>query len=78
MDIQEASAHVVAHEAQQHFRLVDFNQVRHVRGTAAARVEVDVDGSWLWMSAQDVRLNMRDFGDHPELRKALSHYGESA
>lgn len=61
-----------------HFRLVDFNQTRHLRGKPAARVEVDPDGAWLWMTAQDLRLNIRDFGDHPELRKALQSYGASA
>jgi hypothetical protein len=67
-----------AAEPAQHFRLVDFNQTRHFRGKPAARVEVDPDGEWLWMTAQDVRLNIRDFGDHPELQKALQAYGVRA
>lgn len=61
-------------EGRQHFRLVDFNMTRHCRGKPAARVEVDADGAWLWMTAEDVRLNIRDFGDHPELRRALHAY----
>jgi len=66
-----------ADRAHQHWRLVDFNQTRHFRGRPAAKVEVDPNGTWLWMTARDVRLNIRDFGDHPELRKALQAYGEN-
>lgn len=62
----------------QHWRLVEFNVTRAFRGKPAARVEVDPDGTWLWMSTQDLHANIRDNGDHPELRKALQAYGGGA
>ena len=74
---EQPPAHAAGLGRSQHWRLVDFNQTRHFRGRPAARVEIDPDGSWLWMTAQDVRLNILDHGDHPELRKALQAYGEN-
>ncbi|MFG0787963.1 hypothetical protein [Delftia tsuruhatensis] len=58
-----------------HWRLVEFHARRAMRDAPAARVEVDTDGEWLWMTPRDIRLNIRDHGDHPELRKALAAYG---
>lgn len=59
------------------WRLVDFNPRRHARGAEAARVYIYEDGEmvdWLWMSARDARLNIRDHGDHPELRRVIEAY----
>jgi len=56
------------------FLLVDFNQRRKMRGADAARMQVDDDGDWLWMSKRDLQRNIKDFGPHPELLKALEHY----
>lgn len=58
----------------QHWRFIEFNDRRDMRGAPAARVEIDPSGEWLWMTAKDVRLNIRDHGDHPELQKALNAY----
>lgn len=58
----------------QHWKFIEFNSRRAARGAPAARVEVDPDGEWLWMTALDIRLNIRDHGEHPELRKALAAY----
>ena len=60
---------------KQHFRFIEFNDRRALRGADAARVEVDTDGDWLWMNKRDIRANMKEFGDHPELQKALDAYG---
>jgi len=54
------------------FKFIEFNPRRKARGAEAARVACD--GSWLWMSKRDVELNIRDFGPHPELLKALESY----
>jgi hypothetical protein len=56
------------------FKFVEFNHRRKLRGVEAARVEVD--GEWLWMSKRDIKLNIRDFGPHPELLKALEAYSQ--
>lgn len=56
------------------FLLVEFNPRRKSRGADAARVQVDDDGDWLWMSKSDLKMNITDFGPHPELLKALEHY----
>ena len=45
-----------------------------MRGADAARMQVDDDGDWLWMSKRDLQRNIKDFGPHPELLKALEHY----
>lgn len=60
---------------QQHWRLVEFNDRRAMRGADAARVEIEPDGEWLWMSKRDIKMNIKEFGDHPELQKALAAYG---
>lgn len=63
------------------FKFIEFNERRALRGKEAARVEVTdpedpEDGSgWLWMSRKDIKLNIRDHGDSPELQKALAAYG---
>lgn len=64
-----------------HFTFIEFHQRRAMRGAEAARVEVidpeDPDGGpgWLWMSRKDIRANIAQHGDHPELLKALAAYG---
>lgn len=35
---------------------------------------MEVDGEWMWMSTFDLHFNVRDFGPHPELMKALDAY----
>lgn len=54
------------------FLFIEFNPRRKARGVEAARVEAN--GDWLWMSKRDIELNIRDFGPHPELLKALECY----
>jgi hypothetical protein len=56
------------------FVFVEFNPRRKMRGVEAARVQVDDDGGWLWMSKLDLQRNIDDFGPHPELLKAMEHY----
>ncbi len=58
------------------FRLIEFNPRRFERGAEAARVAVIEDGQegWLWMSAEDIRNNLREFGENLELRRALGAY----
>lgn len=63
---------------QQHFKFIEFNDRRAMRGAEAARVEVSPDGEWLWMSKTDIWLNMKEFGAHAELQKALEAYGAFA
>jgi hypothetical protein len=58
-----------------YWRFIEFNDRRAMRSKEAARVEVDPDGDWLWMSRKDIKNNIKDFGDHPELKKALVAYG---
>ena len=62
-------------ESPQHFRFIEFNDRRAMRGAEAARVEVDPSGEWLWMSKSDIKQNIREFGNHQELQKALLAYG---
>ena len=54
------------------FKFIEFNQRRKSRGADAARV--DVGDQWLWMSVRDIKQNIRLFGPHPELLKALESY----
>lgn len=59
------------------FTLVEFNPRRHIRGAEAARVNVDYgrgEADLLWMSAADIRRNMKLHGKHPELVKAMECY----
>lgn len=60
---------------EQHFRFIEFNPRRALRGADAALVEVSSDGEWLWMSPKDIRANIKEFGDNQELQKALAAYG---
>ena len=59
------------------FRFIEFNDRRFARGAPAARVEVidDGDKDWLWMTKRDISLNMKMYGEHPELVKAHEAYG---
>ena len=57
------------------FKFIEFNERRAMRNAEAARVEVDPDGGWLWMSRKDIKNNIKTFGDNPELQKALKAYG---
>lgn len=54
------------------FKFIEFNPRRKSRGAEAARVEAD--GDWMWMSKYEIECNIRDFGSHPELLKALESY----
>lgn len=62
------------------FELIEFNHVRYARGKDAAKVRVIEGGNsqgFLWMSVDDLRANIRDFGPSDALHKALRAYGES-
>jgi hypothetical protein len=62
------------------FELIEFNHVRYGRGKDAAKIRVIVDGEdqgFLWMSAEDLRLNISEFGASEALEKALRSYGET-
>lgn len=54
------------------FRFTRFNPRRFARGAEAA--EVECHGEPMWCSRDDLELNVRDFGEHPELMKALEAY----
>jgi hypothetical protein len=56
------------------FLLLRFNPRRHMRSAPAA--EVAVNGEPLWMTRKDIRENIKLFGDHKELIKALDAYDE--
>ena len=56
------------------WRFIEFNDRRAMRGAPAARVEVDANGEWLWMTTKDIRANIKEHGDHPDLQKALAAY----
>lgn len=61
------------------FRFVEFNKVRQMRGSEAARVEViygEGDHDLLWMTAGDLHDNIRQFGMHEALTEALKAYGQ--
>ena len=49
-----------------------FNPRRFNRGAPAAWIMTD--NGLLWMTRADVMNNIKDFGDHPELQKALTCY----
>lgn len=60
------------------FKLLEFNPRRWQRGADAARVKAtDSEGhsATVWMSERDVRANIKTFGIHGELLKALGCYG---
>jgi len=54
------------------FQLIRFNPRRDLRGAPAA--EVLVNGVPLWMTRADIMNNIRDFGWHSELQKAIEYY----
>ncbi len=58
------------------FRFIEFNERRAMRGAEAARVAVIESGEeeWLWMSKRDLDLNIKEFGPHAELVKAMIAY----
>lgn len=59
------------------FELIEFNTNRLLRGAEAAKVAVIKDGQqsdWLWMSPQDIRNNIAEFGPSEPLEKALAQY----
>ena len=59
------------------FRLLRFSPRRNLRGAPAA--EVEVNGVPMWMTRKDIRENIKLFGEHKELWKAMEAYdsGES-
>lgn len=61
--------------SEQHFKFIEFNERRALRDVGAARVEIDSDGEWLWMTKADIKANIKTFGGHDELVKALNAYG---
>jgi hypothetical protein len=56
------------------FELIEFNTRRLARGAEAAKVRIDRDGNWLWMSKRDLKLNIKEFGPHAVLVHALKCY----
>ncbi len=58
------------------WKLLRFNPIRANRGAWAAEVQCVMDGATdvMWMDRKAIELNIANFGDHPELRKALDHY----
>lgn len=54
------------------WKFIEFNSRRAARGVGAARMEYG--GSWFWCSLQDLKKNVRDFGSHPELLRAIEAY----
>lgn len=62
-----------AEHAQITWKFIEFNPTRAMRGAPAARVEAGT-GAWLWMNPKDIRANIKDHGEHPELQKALAAY----
>lgn len=61
-------------EAGPDFEFLEFNGNRAMRGAAAARVRVSKDGDWLWMTREDVRANIANFGRCDALVQALQCY----
>lgn len=58
------------------FRFIEYNPRRASRGAEAVRMAVVEAGEeyWLWMSKEDIRKNMKEFGRHPELVKGSEAY----
>ena len=61
-----------------HFKFIEFNPRRAMRSADAVKVEVSTDGEWLWMGKRDIRANVKQFGAHPKLQKAMDAYGALA
>jgi hypothetical protein len=59
------------------FEFLEFNERRYSRTPNAAKFNFD-DGKgcfgWLWMSLSDIKKNIKEFGEHPELLKAKAEY----
>ncbi|WP_447956537.1 hypothetical protein [Vreelandella sp. EE7] len=73
------SAHAEAAPGPQYpqFQFIEFNPRRKMRGAEAARVEVihsEGDHEELWMSPRDLRANIKLYGQHEALTKALAAY----
>lgn len=76
----------IEHEALVHdtkpvtaFEFIEFNRVRWMRDKEAAKIYVlegGVGQGYLWMSVDDLRANIRDFGPSDALDNALNAYGE--
>lgn len=66
----------LTHEYRPSWRFVRFNPKRYQRRARAAQVAVTVDEATelMWMSREDIRANICDFGDDPELQAALEAY----
>ena len=61
------------------FRFIEFNKRRQMRGAECARIEItyaEGDEDCIWMSAGDLHANIRQFGKHEALVKALEAYGQ--
>lgn len=59
------------------YKFVNFNPVRKQRGARAASFHLSIDDEpqgHVWMDEKEIRLTIRDFGDSPELQKALECY----
>lgn len=59
------------------YMLVEFNPNRACRNAPAARVYIYEDGQmvdWLWMTPDDARKNIAEFGDHPAFRAVIEAY----
>lgn len=59
------------------FELLQFNNVRFMRGVPAAKVAFDIgngDTDWKWMTLSNIKKNIEQFGEHPELLKAKAEY----
>lgn len=63
------------------FRFEEFNPRRAMRGAPAARIwitpDVGQEEFWVWMSAADLRKNLKTFGEHEGLRAGLVAYGKA-
>tara|TARA_R110001599_G_scaffold343217_5_gene565657 strand:- start:1009 stop:1332 length:324 start_codon:yes stop_codon:yes gene_type:complete len=56
------------------FEVIEFNSVRYARGKPAAKIQVIEDGvaqGFLWMNADDLRANIREFGTSEALERGL-------
>jgi hypothetical protein len=68
------------------FRFIEFNATRAGRRPGAARVEIipsllheeNDPPYWVWMSRRDIERNLKNWGRHPELLKALAAFGSPA
>ena len=52
----------------------EFNQVRHIRGADTYRF--NVDGCFIWMSEEDINLNIKEFPEHKEELEKVLRRGE--